>query len=319
MFNIDSSSPMITILFSPKPFVGDNAINQRIALSSWRRVFPNAELLCYGDGDGVAKACEEFSARQICELPLTNTGAPRFDWIVHHAEREAKFDLQMFINADIFLLPHFADSLTKIPFDSFLAVSDRLNVPESLLRNGTDDDLKDRLISLIDNEEASLNGGGGSDLFVFRRGFWETVPELAVGRAVYDNALMAYCIIQDAPLIDVTNAALCLHPKHGYSHVKGGWNTVYQGEDVKKNREILGTASIPCLCDASHLLFPDGLHRNRQFHGFPHRLLVRTQLLHPRNYLLRFFARAFHFLLTRVGIGRPHVWNARQILTELDL
>ena len=309
---------MITILFSPKPFVGNDAVNQRIALTSWRRALPDAELLCYGDGEGVAKACEDFSARLICDVPVSNTGAPRFDWIVHHAEREAKFDLQMFLNADIFLLPNFAKHFAKLPFTSFLAVSDRLNVPERLLRDSTLMSLKDELLALVDKGEASFNGGEGSDLFVFKRGFWEKVPELAIGRAGYDNALMAYCIIKHKPLIDATNSILCLHPKHGYSHVKGGWKTTYQGEDVKKNLEILGTASIPCLCDASHLLFPNGLRRNHRFHGLPHRLLVRTQLFYPRNYLLRFFARAFHFLLTRSGIGRPHVWNARQILTELD-
>lgn len=308
---------MITILYSPKPFVDNDAVNQRIALASWRRVLPNAEFLCYGDGEGVAKACEDFSARQIRDIPVSNTGAPRFDWIVHHAEREATFDLQMFINADIYLLPHFKEYLAKIPFDSFLAVSDRLNVPEGLLRDSSSMSLKDELLSLVDNGEASFNGGGGSDMFVFKRGLWKTVPELAVGRAGYDNALMAYCIIKHVPIIDVTNAILCLHPKHGYSHVKGGWKTTYQGEDVQKNLGIIGTASIPCLCDASHLLFPNGIRKNHQFHGLPHRILVRTQLLHPRNYLLRFFARAFHFLLTRSGIGRPQIWNARKIVTQL--
>ncbi len=310
---------MITMLFSPKPFVGNNDINQRIALASWRHVLPDAELFCYGDGEGVAKACKDFSARLIRDVPVSNTGAPRFDWIVHHAEKEAKFDLQMFINADIYLLPHFTELLAKIHFPSFLAVSDRLNVPEVLLRNSTLMSLKDELLALIDQGEASFNGGGGSDMFIFKRGFWKTVPELAVGRAGYDNALMAYSIIKHTPLIDVTNAILCLHPKHGYSHVKGGWKTTYEGEDVKKNLEILGTASIPCLCDASHLLFPGGVRRNHRFHGLPHRMLVRTQLLYPQNYLLRFFARAFHFLLTRSGIGRPKNWNARKIIIELEI
>ena len=43
----------LSILFSPKPFVGNDAVNQRNALASWRRIAGDVELICYGDGEGV--------------------------------------------------------------------------------------------------------------------------------------------------------------------------------------------------------------------------------------------------------------------------
>mgnify|MGYP001772446616 CR=1 FL=1 len=159
---------MISILFSPKPFVGNDAINQRNALASWRRIAGDVELICYGDGEGVAEACAEFGARHVKDVPLSETAAPMFDWIAQHAEREAKYDLQMFINADIVLLPGFAEALARIPFDEFLAVSDRLNVPEGFLGLSSLEDEGERILKAIDAGEAEMNGGQGLDFFSFR-------------------------------------------------------------------------------------------------------------------------------------------------------
>ena len=83
-------------------------------------------------------------------MPFTETHAPRFDWIVAHAEREAKHELQMFINADIILREGFADAIAKIDLPEFLAVTDRMNFPDD-----------------------AFNGGAGSDYFIFRRGMWK--------------------------------------------------------------------------------------------------------------------------------------------------
>ena len=305
---------MISILFSPKPFVGNDAVNQRNALASWRRIAGDVELICYGDGEGVAEACAEFGARQVKDIPLSETAAPMFDWIVQHAEREAKYDLQMFINADIFLLPEFTDAIAHIPFDEFLAVSDRLNVPEGFLSLLPLEDAGARILKVIGDGEAGMNGGQGSDFFIFRRGFWKGLPPIAAGRALYDNVLMAYCIRRRAALIDATPGILVLHPKHNYKHVSGGRAAVYGGGDVAKNRQMLGFAEPPILCDASHVLYPEGVRVNMIFHGWPHRFLIRTQLLHPGNYLMRFLARVTHFVLTRMGIGRPRIWEASKIV-----
>ena len=305
---------MISILFSPKPFVGNDAINQRNALASWRRIAGDVELICYGDGEGVAEACAEFGARHVKDVPLSETAAPMFDWIAQHAEHEAKYDLQMFINADIFLLPGFAEALARIPFDEFLAVSDRLNVPEGFLGLSSLEDEGERILKAIDAGEAEMNGGQGSDFFIFRRGFWKGLPSIAAGRAMYDNVLMAYCICRRVALIDATPGILVLHPKHNYKHVSGGRAAVYGGVDVAKNRQMLGFAEPPILCDASHILYPEGVRVNKMFRGWPHRFLIRTQLLHPGNYFLRFLARGTHFVLTRMGIGRPKIWDVSKIV-----
>ena len=309
---------MISILFSPKPFVGNDAINQRNALASWRRIADDVELICYGDGEGVAEACAEFGARQVKDVPLSETAAPMFDWIVQHAEREAKYDLQMFINADIFLLPGFFEQLKKIPFRQFLAVSDRLNVRPEFLSGDNLDDAREKLLAESERGLATMNGGSGSDFFIFRRGMWKDLPPVAAGRAGYDNVLMWLCLARNFPLIDVTNAILPLHPNHGYGHVKGGRATTYGGPDVIRNLEYLRGLTIPCLCDATHLLYPSGIVSNRRFHGFPHRWLAWTHVWHEHNYLLRFLARSVHFSITRLGVARPKAWNAQKVLAKME-
>lgn len=310
---------MISILFSPKPFVGNDAANQRNALASWRREVPDAELICYGDAEGVADACRDFGAVLVKEIPFTQSGAPRFDWIVHHAALHAKCDLQMFINADIFLMPGFCAALARIPFPQFLAVSDRLNVPQGLLSESPLANARSTLLDLIESGEAEMNGGTGSDFFIFRRGMWNGLPPVAAGRAGYDNVLMWHCLKNRHPLIDVTNAILPLHPKHNYNHVAGGKQTVYGGPDVELNMRSMHGLTSPFLCDATHLLLPDDVVCNHRFHGFPHRWLAWTHARHPRNYLMRFFARSIHFSVTRLGIARPKKWNCIRIVNNLAL
>lgn len=46
---------MLTILFSPKPFRNEAIRNQALAVASWRRIAPDVELLCYGDGGTTAE------------------------------------------------------------------------------------------------------------------------------------------------------------------------------------------------------------------------------------------------------------------------
>jgi len=308
---------MITVLFSPKPFKGNDATNQRNAIASWCREIPGAELICYGESEGVTDACRDFVATLVREIPLTQTGAPRFDWIVQHAAQHGKYDLQMFINADIFLMPGFCEAIAKIPFPQFLAISDRLNVPEGLLSESAPTNAKGTLLKLIDSGDAEMNGGAGSDFFIFKRGMWNNLPPVAAGRAGYDNVLMWTCLKQHHPLVDVTRAILPLHPKHNYGHIAGGRQTVYGGPDVELNNRSMNGSTSPFLCDATHLLLSTGIVRNHRFHGFPHRWLAWTHVWHPRNYPLRFLARSIHFSVTRCGIARPKPCDARIVIGNL--
>lgn len=305
---------MITFLFSPKPFKGQDAINQRNALASWRRVVPNAEFICYGDGDGVADVCKEFGAEHVKGIPCTETGAPRYDCIAHDAENRAKNDLQMFINADIFLLPGFLEQINKIQFPQFLAVSDRLNVRPEFLSEGEIFNMRSSLLKGLANGTAFMNGGSGSDFFIFRRGLWRDLPPVAAGRAGYDNVLMWTCLKKRIPLIDVTNVILPLHPIHNYNHVAGGRATTYNGPDVALNLSYIQGLTIPCLCDSTHVLYSSGVVRNHRFYGFPHRWLAWTHVWHARNYFLRFVTRSIHFSLTRLGVATPRSWNAKKII-----
>lgn len=309
----------ITFLFSPKPFIGQDAINQNNAIASWKRVAPEAQLICYGTGEGIEEACNRWSAIWISNAPVTTTGAPRFDWIVSHAAQHAKGDLQIFINADIFLLPGFTQAIKNINLEQFLGVSDRFNLKEQILTEEPLDDCKNRLAKLVHTKECSFNGGGGSDFFIFKRGLWTGLPPIAVGRACYDNSLMAFCLQKNIPLVDMTNAVACLHAPHGYDHVKGGKNEAYKGIDVKRNETLLQGAPRPVLCDASYLLTPEGLIRNKRIAGLPHRLLVHSYLTPRSTGLARFSSRVLHFITNRLGLFRPRPWQESEVLKHLDI
>jgi hypothetical protein len=111
---------MLTFLSSPKPFVGNAGTIQRTAIRSWKAVHPDAEVIIYGDGEGVAQACNEMGVRHIPDIPCSPSGVPYFNGIVEHASVDAKYDIQCYLNCDIILTGNIIDAVRNISFDQYL-------------------------------------------------------------------------------------------------------------------------------------------------------------------------------------------------------
>jgi hypothetical protein len=69
---------------------------------------------------------------------------------------------------------------------------------------------------------------------------------------------------QLGPVIDATDAVVAIHQPHDYTHLSGGKDQAYYGEEAKRNVALGGgKAHTYTLHDASHKMRADfSIHRN---------------------------------------------------------
>lgn len=245
---------MITFLASPKTFTGQTAIHQLEAIRSWLAVGVRIEVILYGNSLGTAKVCRELGINHVPDIQATDLGIPYFGAIAAHAAEHACYDVQVYLNCDILLTPHICKAVDNIPFHHFLMIGQRIDLAEGVEVDIADPDLFSQLNALAETDRILLHPPAGSDYFAFRRGMWQDLPPVVIGRGGYDNALIAYCLKHRIPVVDSTLAVLALHQFHDYGHTAGGVGEVFDGRDAKQNLAFVPRDAIPVLDDANFIL-----------------------------------------------------------------
>src|ERR1700680_1813382 len=98
---------MITFFTAPKPFRGHIGIIQRNAIESWKRVHPDAEVILFGDEEGIAEAARELGIRHVPDVKRNEFGPPFLSPIFDGAHDLARHRRLCYINCDIILLSDF--------------------------------------------------------------------------------------------------------------------------------------------------------------------------------------------------------------------
>lgn len=245
---------MLTFLTSPKSFTGHAGNIQRNAIRSWLAVYPDVEIIIYGDGEGVSEACQALEVRHVPDTPCSPSGVPYFNGIVEHAKTHARYDTQCYLNCDILLTPHIVTAISCIPFSPYLMIGQRIDLAEGADIN-ISGDWKGELEYLAERGLATLHAPSGIDYFIFSRGMWDGLLPLVIGRAGYDGALLAFCLRHKIPIIDGTLVIPALHQFHDYGHVTGARNEVWRGKDAADNINLHGVRrGTPIISDANLIL-----------------------------------------------------------------
>ena len=88
---------------------------------------------------------------------------------------------------------------------------------------------------------------------------FKDLSKVTMGRAYCDNALVAYCLRRNIPVIDASFALRVEHQFHDYGHIAGGRSSVGHGEEAMSNKRDNGLRDFgPNVLDATHTLLPDG-------------------------------------------------------------
>ena len=172
-------------------------------------------------------------------VKFTGTLIP-FREMVEKIEHDSDANVLMYTNGDLL----FGDD-----------VFDRING----INNGGYFLLTGQRIDILEDGSKRLHRPSGMDYFVFRRGMFHDLPKVTMGRAYCDNALVAYCLRRNIPVIDASFALRVEHQFHEYGHVAGGRKEVWQGEEALENKHDNGLRDFgPNVLDATHTLLPDG-------------------------------------------------------------
>jgi hypothetical protein len=261
---------MLTILCSPKPFRDEAEANQLNAMRSWRAIGGDVEILVFGDSAGAAAAAAEVGAIHIPQLDCSPSGAPSFNFMAEYAAKHGRFDLQIYVNADMLFDGSLVLTLKAAAahFPRFLLVGERLDLAEGALIDASRPGWPSQLQALAKEGKATLHGPTGVDYFGYRRGAWSGMPLVLMGRAMCDQALLHFCFQNHIPVIDGTMAVVAVHQFHGYQHVQGGEREVFRGEDTVGMAKAHGLRrSLPTIADADWSLMPDGIPVDTQRRG----------------------------------------------------
>jgi hypothetical protein len=288
--------PRITILAMPKPFRGHIGTIQRNAIMSWTKLQPRPEIILFGHEEGAAECARELGLIHIPEIARNRHGTPLLADIFANAERSASHDLFAYVNADIILPAEFISGVEKIQrtFSKFLAVGRRTNleVREPLdFNEGWEEKLKERI-----GREGWLESHTGIDCFVFRRGTYEQVPPLAIGRVWFDQWCIKYARKKGLPVVDLTDFASIVHQLHDYSHVPGGKQWVYSGAEADEN--LAYYAERPhtyTILSATHLMTQEGRIR---------RVFFRMEIYAVQKFLWETFVHKTLAIRKRLGLSK---------------
>lgn len=224
---------MFTYLTTTKSFLDTFRVVQVCALSNWRKVEAHPEIVLFGKSDGAKKICSELNIRQVSDVEASQTGVPYFDSVARWAEKNTQYDIQVYANADILFPPDFEKYLAKVPVGSFLMVGQRIDLMEHTAFDP--DHFYEQLQQVLDTRQAEVHRPSGMDFFVFRRGMFQDLKPLIVGRGGYDSALVAYCLRKGIPVIDASFAFPVVHQWHDYGHLQGGKSQAHAGEEAQSN------------------------------------------------------------------------------------
>ena len=251
---------MLTIFSTPKPFRGHIGVIQRNAIGSWTHLSGKPQIILFGDSEGTREAAAEFGVEHVPEVESSEFGTPYLRAMITAAEQRARHDLMVFVNGDILLTEGFEKAVRHVSARrKFLMVSTRMNL-----------DLKAPITfdahwrDWLRRQWAARGAPGdhtGIDLFVFRRGFYEEIPPLVIGRAWVDQWLIK-AALERGDVIDASAFVPIVHQNHDYGHIAGGQDSAYRGVEAQQNLAICGGEHAYTLLDCTHELRLDGtLHR----------------------------------------------------------
>lgn len=253
---------MLTILTIPKPFAGQIGKIQRNALQSWLALGRDVQIVLIGDEPGIADVADETGVEHLGGVEKSTHGTPRLDSAFALAESVARFPLWTLINADIVLLDGFLPAVDRVSkaFGQFVMVGECRDLPVGgdarLQEYAVREQLRHRAL-----QEGRRRGYAALDYFVFPAGLFDPLPPFLIGRANFDNWLLWRARSRRRPVVDATPSVVAIHQSHDYSHVPGGRDEAYSGEEAQHNLLLAGVQNNPFLRSDTFYTLDDATHK----------------------------------------------------------
>ena len=289
----------LALFTAPKPFKDDHiSIIQTNAFSSWQALGDSVEVIVLGNDEGVAEVTKEFGFKHLPDVACNEKGTPLISSMIELTRQNSDCPYLCIVNTDIILFSDLLEALENAarPLKNFLLIGQRwdMDVTEHLPSGAENfDRFKSEVLS-----KGKLHPPMGSDYFLFPRDCYRAIPDLAIGRAGWDNWFIFKSRFEDWPVIDATHDVVIVHQNHDYRHLPGG-QPHYRLPETKQNVERGGGEhTIFTIADAQFNLVDGKLVRKpfsirrflRELEIFPLTSLKSTPLgklfylvFHPRK------------------------------------
>ncbi len=273
---------MLTIFSTPKPFRGHSAIIQRNALRSWKLLHPDVEVILFGNEEGAAEICTELGLRHEPHAERTAEGTKYLNYLFHRAQKIARHDVVCYSNCDIILTQDFRCAVERVAAwrDRFLMVGRRWDTEITELLDFAEPVWQEKVRKLAlgrGKQRPTYN----VDYFVFRRGLYQEMPPLVVGRIWWDHWVVWKAGALKVPVVDASSAVVAIHQNHDYSYHQKGQQGVWYDPQANRNREIAGGyGHLHTIDDATYRVAPDGIRRKYFYLLAPSkRVLIRIAIV----------------------------------------
>tara|TARA_R110000787_G_scaffold57667_1_gene131541 strand:+ start:5308 stop:6750 length:1443 start_codon:yes stop_codon:yes gene_type:complete len=230
---------MRALIFSTlKPGTGLAGIQQTNAVGSWIKL--GLEVALFGSESGTATLAQKVGAHHFASVRTNEYGTPLLSDMFEQArDRFDQCDVFIYCNGDIILTPAFVQSAAKAAQEhkQFQMIGRRWNLDLAEFVDYTSDAWLGEIESAV-RESAILGGIGALDYFVFSHAAFPDMPDMAVGRAGWDNWMVGQALERGIPLLNASFAAPVIHQNHEYGHLQGGRWRVFSGPEALSNRRL---------------------------------------------------------------------------------
>jgi len=247
---------MLTIFTIPKPFTGENLINQRNAILSWKNSTKDAQIILWGDDEGVEEYSEKLSVEYGGKVPRNNYGTPLISEVFERTKSIAKNQYLMYINADIILLNDFNSIITNVleSLEKHAIVCGRrtdCNLNRSL--DFSSDWIQDLKLNVL--PYGQLHSYTGIDYFLFSKSIPVKLKPFAVGRPGWDNWFLFYAKKNNILILDASEIISAIHQNHKPAY------TIKDTETKENQRMLNGFIQVANIYHSDFILNQNGLHR----------------------------------------------------------
>lgn len=272
---------VITIFSIPKPFQSKISVIQKNAISSWKLLHPEAQVVLYGNEIGIESICKSLSVEHVPNIALNQFGTPYLAGIFDDIKKRAKHEIIIYSNCDIILMDDIIklinQVLNKINSADFLIGGRRIDVEIESEINFSKSSWRDELKSFA-QENGILHGYAGIDYFIFPKLLPIQLLNFTVGRPGWDNWFIYSALSNKIKVFDATYRITALHQNHSRAYNGIDKDSIY-------NISLIGNFSdLATLYNADYIFTKVGIKRA----PILRRTITKISFTWPFNELLSF-------------------------------
>jgi hypothetical protein len=195
---------------------------QIAAFRSWRRAFPDAAILLFGDVDSWREEMDRLGIEAAAPLLKGDEGGEVIREMFIDAAKRAADDIFLYVNSDILLDDSAARVVEKLrPRPGPWLASARRCCLAEWVGPALENEMDWQKFYQRAREEGVWGEACAMDMFLFCKVSFQTMPPFLIGHRGWDNWMIYHARSQNIPVIDISADMRVIHCEHDYSYAKG--------------------------------------------------------------------------------------------------